>query len=77
VLSSAVDVETLQTRILAGFQTTRNRPGISDRLQVAIRLPAEAGRRWTYEAFTVRSFEELSVIDRPYKLENYVISELC
>jgi hypothetical protein len=36
------DVETLRNRILAGFQTIRNMPGIWDRLRVAMRRRAEA-----------------------------------
>jgi hypothetical protein len=43
VSSSPVDdVETLRNRIVAGFQTIRNMPGIWDRLRVAMRRRAEA-----------------------------------
>jgi hypothetical protein len=35
-------VETLRNRIVAGFQTTRNMPGIWDRLRMAMRRRAEA-----------------------------------
>jgi hypothetical protein len=43
VYSSPVDdAETLRNRILAGFQTIRNMPGIWDRLRVAMRRRAEA-----------------------------------
>jgi hypothetical protein len=37
-----VDVETLRNRILAGFQTIRNIPGIWDHLRVKMRRRAEA-----------------------------------
>jgi hypothetical protein len=36
------DVETLRNRIVVGFQTIRNMPGIWDRLRVAMRRRVEA-----------------------------------
>jgi hypothetical protein len=39
---SQVEMETLRNRILAGFQTIRNMPGIWDRLRLAMRRRAEA-----------------------------------
>jgi hypothetical protein len=40
--SSVDDVETLRNRIVAGFQTIRNMPGIWDSLRVAMRRRDEA-----------------------------------
>jgi hypothetical protein len=43
VYSSPVDdVETLRNRIVEGFQTIRNMPGICDRLRMAMRRRTEA-----------------------------------